>query len=189
MRDVISRREGGSVGGRTSLADVCTKGIARKGRHMHRKTDRCRQEGEPVKLRKRRLGDHRVRILIVDDAAIFRKALWLFLLTEPIFELVGMACDGSEAIGKVEKLKPDLVIMDTLMPVMSGVEATRLITTRFPGTIVIGLSSVDSHAAREAMLNAGAADFFGKIEALYTLMPAIRRYTADRSRRERQGCA
>ncbi len=155
---------------------------------MHRKTDLCRQEGKPVKLRKRRMGARSVRILIVDDTAIFRKALWLFLLTEPIFELVGMACDGSEAIGKVEKLKPDLVIMDTLMPVMGGVEATRMITTRFPGTIVIGLSSVDTEAAREAMLNAGAADFFGKIEALDTLMPAIQRCIAARNPHKSKGC-
>lgn len=110
-------------------------------------------------------------------------------MTEPIFELVGMAFDGLEAIGRVEKLKPDLVIMDTVMPVMGGVEATRMITTRFPGTIVIGLTADDTYAAREAMLNAGATEFFEKSEALDSLKSAILRCVAARKRCERSGCA
>ncbi len=128
--------------------------------------------------------DHGVSILIVDDDETFQKAIRRFLSDDPTLKIVGVAYDGLEAQDKVQELKPDLVLMDALMPVMGGVEATRLITARFPGTIVIGLSSVDTHAMREAMLNAGAVELFGKIDVVKELIPAIQGYIAARNLRE-----
>ncbi len=155
---------------------------------MHQEASQCSPDEEPLTDRKTGSGTHRVRILIVDDSVSFRTALDRFLSSESSVELVGVACDGLEALDKVQELKPDLVIMDSIMPVMGGVEATRMITARFPGMLVIGLSFVDTHAVREAMLNAGAADFFGKIEAIDQLIPAIQRHIAARNRRESKGC-
>lgn len=119
------------------------------------------------------LDDRKQRILIVDDSSLMVRILSSLISAEPSLEIVGDASNGLDALGKVEELKPDLVIMDIRMPVMDGIEATRRIKAEFPGTIVIGLTSDVSDHVREMMVNAGATEFLDKINAADHLVPTI----------------
>lgn len=88
-----------------------------------------------------------VRILVVDDTALFRRSLAELIDQQEDFELVGEADNGLEGVEKASALKPDLVVMDIEMPVMDGVEATRLIRERVAGARVVMLtvSEADEH--------------------------------------------
>src|SRR3990172_7907954 len=81
-----------------------------------------------------RFNGQRVRVLIVDDHAILRQALRQLLEQHSELEIVGDASSGREAVAAVEKLMPDVVLMDMVMPGLSGLEATRQIPKRFPKT-------------------------------------------------------
>ncbi len=72
-----------------------------------------------------------IKVLIVDDHPVVLKGLSFFLQTQPNIKLVGQAMNGEEAVAQVEKLRPDVVLMDLKMPVMDGIEATRNITSRY----------------------------------------------------------
>ena len=76
-------------------------------------------------------------------------------------EVVGEAADGSEALEMVEKLRPDVVLMDALMPVMNGVEATREIRKRYPDVTVLGFTAASVEAVQD-MIQAGAVAVFEK---------------------------
>ena len=73
-----------------------------------------------------------IRVLIADDHAIVRKGIRALLATERDIQVVGEARDGQEAIAESERLQPDVVLMDLVMPVVSGVEATRHIVVHLP---------------------------------------------------------
>ncbi len=73
-----------------------------------------------------------IRVLIADDHAIVRKGLTVLLATERDIKVVGEAQDGLEAVEKAGSLKPDVVLMDLVMPRMDGIEATRKITEAHP---------------------------------------------------------
>jgi DNA-binding NarL/FixJ family response regulator len=75
-----------------------------------------------------------IRILITDDHAIVRKGLTVLLATERDIKVVGEAQDGQEAVEKAGSLKPDVVLMDLVMPRMDGIEATRRISPASPPT-------------------------------------------------------
>ena len=81
-----------------------------------------------------------VKVLLVDDHAILRQGVHALLAREPDLLVVGEAGDGEEALAAVARLKPDVVIMDIVMPRMNGLEATRLIKERHPDTRVLILS-------------------------------------------------
>src|SRR5436190_876775 len=83
-----------------------------------------------------------IRILIVDDHAVVRQGLRMFLGLDPELEVVGEAADGSEAIRKARELKPDVVLMDLLMPVMDGITAIGVLRREVPDTEVLALTSV-----------------------------------------------
>jgi len=72
-------------------------------------------------------------------------------------EIVGEASNGSEAVACADRLQPSIVVMDVSMPIMNGIEATRVIKERHPDTIVIGLSVQVGGLNEEAVKNAGAA--------------------------------
>ena len=97
-----------------------------------------------------------VKVLVVDDLPDARFILKKRLERERVFDVVGEAANGQEAIDLCEQLSPDVVIMDFRMPVMDGLEATREIKDRFPSIEVIGFTAYEDPNMREAMISAGA---------------------------------
>lgn len=116
----------------------------------------------------------KIRVLVVDDHAIVRDGIYALLGLMPDIELVGEAANGREAIEKVEKLLPDIVLMDVAMPLMDGLEATRRICKQFPRTKVIALTQYDDHEFVFPMFEAGARGFICKTAASSELVTAIR---------------
>ena len=98
-----------------------------------------------------------VRVLLVDDLRVVRKAVERLLSVEPDVEVVGEAVDGLDAVEQVERLAPDVVVMDASMPRLNGVEATRRIREAFPQVTVVGLSMHAADYMARPMLEAGAA--------------------------------
>ena len=109
-----------------------------------------------------RAGGQRIRVLIVDDHAILRQALRQLLELHPEVEVVGDAGNGREAIAATEKLLPDVVLMDMVMPGLNGVEATRQIRKRFPKTRVLILTGYMEDEQIIAALRAGASGYVVK---------------------------
>ena len=97
-----------------------------------------------------------VKVLVVDDLPDARFILRKRLERERVFEIVGEAANGQEAVDLVEELRPDVVVMDFRMPVMDGLEATRIIREKYPEIEVIGFTAYEDPNMREAMLLAGA---------------------------------
>ena len=85
-----------------------------------------------------------IRVVIVDDHALFRRGLDLVLSEEPDIKVVGEAADGIEAVHRAEEMAPDVVVMDVRMPRSTGIEAARRIRERLPDTKVIMLTVSDS---------------------------------------------
>jgi len=118
-----------------------------------------------------------IRVLIVDDHTVVREGLRTFLELQDGMEIAGEAADGAEALTLAEQLRPDVVLMDLVMPELDGVEAMRLLRERVPGARVIVLTSfVDDERLLPAM-RAGAAGYLLKNVQPPELARAIR--TAD----------
>jgi DNA-binding NarL/FixJ family response regulator len=98
-----------------------------------------------------------IRVLLVDDQQSARKGLIAILTFFPEILVVGEAANGEEAVQLVAEQQPDVVVMDLQMPVMDGVEATRLIKTRWPTIKVIVLTV---HATRRVEAHAAGADIY-----------------------------
>src|SRR3979490_2771987 len=100
-----------------------------------------------------------IRILLADDHARVRQGFRLILNSQPDMEIIGGVGNGREALEAVEKLHPDVVVMDVAMPELNGIEATRRITAAFPRTRILALSMhKDSVYVRE-ILRAGARGY------------------------------
>lgn len=115
-----------------------------------------------------------IRVLIVDDHAVVRSGLGKFLLVNHDLQLVGEAADGAEAIQMVALHKPDVVLMDLMMPGMDGVTATRNIKQKYPATRVIALTSFSEPAMVQGALQAGAVGYLQKNVSANELASAIR---------------
>ncbi|MCA0453710.1 MAG: response regulator transcription factor [Chloroflexi bacterium] len=115
-----------------------------------------------------------IRMLLVDDHAVVRQGLKMFFKGEPDFEIVGEASNGLQAIDMVRQLKPDVVLMDLLMPQMGGVEATGIIRRELPDTEVIALTSVLEDASVVGAIKAGAIGYLLKDTDGPELLRAIR---------------
>lgn len=113
------------------------------------------------------------RVLIVDDVAASREALRRALAFDASIEVVGEAGSGTEAVTRAEDLQPHLVLMDVRMPEGDGVEATRVIMDRLPGTKVVALTVHDDVATVREMLEAGATGYFLKGGAVDDLLSAV----------------
>ena len=83
-----------------------------------------------------------IRILIADDHDVVRQGLRTFLEIDPELEVVGEAADGHQAVRLAHRLRPDVVLMDLLMPEMDGIAATQLIRQELPDTEVVALTCV-----------------------------------------------
>jgi DNA-binding NarL/FixJ family response regulator len=103
-----------------------------------------------------------IRILVVDDHSVVRQGLKMFLGLDPELDVIGEAVDGAEAIKKVKELKPDVVLMDLLMPVMDGITAIGIIRRDYPDTEVIALTSVLEDASVIGAVRAGAIGYLLK---------------------------
>jgi DNA-binding NarL/FixJ family response regulator len=115
------------------------------------------------------------RILLADDHDLIRAGLCEILSRERDLEVVGEATDGLEAIALCRILRPDLVVMDVLMPRMDGLEATRRIKAYQPEVIVLMVSSYENHEYLFEALKAGAAGYVLKDALTSRLVNAIRR--------------
>lgn len=117
----------------------------------------------------------KIRVIIVDDHEMVRRGLSDFLRIFKEFSLVGEASNGEEAIKKCTILKPDIVLMDLVMPKMNGVEAIRIIHDRFPDIQIIAMSSYDDERLVPAALDAGAISFLQKNVTMNELADSIRK--------------
>jgi DNA-binding NarL/FixJ family response regulator len=116
----------------------------------------------------------RLRLLLVDDQAMFREGLRLLLGQQADFEIVGEAGDGLAALESVRRITPDVVLMDLRMPNLGGAEATRRIKAEAPAVKVIVLTTFEEDEEVFSALRAGAAGFLLKDSPSEKLCEAIR---------------
>ncbi len=116
-----------------------------------------------------------LRVLLVDDHEVMRQGLAQLVAQEPDMEIVGEGGSGEQALELTERLQPDAVIMDISLPGMSGIEATRRLTSAHPDLRVVGLSIHDEQGVAAAMRHAGAVEYLNKGGAAQELVAAIRR--------------
>jgi DNA-binding NarL/FixJ family response regulator len=118
--------------------------------------------------------DAPIRVLLVDDHAMVRRGMRDFLELHDDIEVVGEAADGSEAVERAEELRPDIVVMDLMMPNLDGIEATARIKAAHPELEVIALTSFIEEARVVAAIEAGASGFLLKDAEADELAAAIR---------------
>ncbi|MDX1688889.1 MAG: response regulator transcription factor [Candidatus Promineifilaceae bacterium] len=116
----------------------------------------------------------KIRVMVVDDHLVVREGLITLLETFPDFKLVGEASSGKEAIRLCEQLEPDVILMDLVMPDLSGVEATRTIRQRFPDSQVLAVTSFKETEMVRGVLEAGAIGYLLKTVSAEELAEAIR---------------
>ena len=115
-----------------------------------------------------------INILLVDDHAVVRSGLSKFLLVNKDLKLVGEASDGAEAVQMVSLHKPDVVLMDLMMPGVDGITATREIHQKYPNVKVIVLTSFHDQNMVQGALQAGAIGYLQKNVTAKELEIAIR---------------
>lgn len=115
-----------------------------------------------------------IRIVLADDHSVVRQGLRLFLKYDPDLEVVGEASDGAEALRLAHELKPDVVLMDLLMPGMDGITATAAIRREVPETEVLALTSVLEDALVVGAVRAGAIGYLLKDTQAEALCQAIK---------------
>ena len=115
-----------------------------------------------------------IRVLLVDDQAVVRRALRVRFHLEPDLEVVGEASSGSEALSLAQTLTPDVVLMDLAMPGMDGIEATAALRRVVQQSVVVILSIYDDAQTRGRAQAAGAVAFVEKRGDTETLLSAIR---------------
>ena len=115
-----------------------------------------------------------IRILIADDHAIVREGLRALIATEPGLELVSEASDGLEAVSKVSALKPDVILLDMMMPRLDGIGAITEIKKQFPEAKILVLTSFVDDEKVFAALKAGALGYLLKDSSPQELLNAIR---------------
>ena len=115
-----------------------------------------------------------IRVMLVDDHAVVRSGLGAFLSVMPDLELVGEAENGDEAVVRCGLLKPDVILMDLIMPGMDGITATRRIHEKYPNVHVLALTSFEEDTLIQGALEAGATGYLMKNVSARELATAIR---------------
>ncbi|MEX1138071.1 MAG: response regulator transcription factor [Bacteroidota bacterium] len=119
----------------------------------------------------------KIRVLLADDHAEFRRLVCEFLNKMPNVSVVGEAADGKKAVEQVARLNPDLVLMDISMPEQNGIEATRIIKQRWPHTLVVIATTHDNQIYRLQAEEAKADGYVMKsdlkpvLESIFGLVP------------------
>ncbi|GHI85191.1 response regulator transcription factor [Streptomyces xanthophaeus] len=119
-----------------------------------------------------------IRVVLTDDQPLVRAALQMVITDTADIEVVGEADNGAEAVRLTAELAPDVVVMDLRMPVMDGIEATRLITAGTGATRVVVLTTFDDDESVYGALRAGASGFLVKDMALDDILGAVRTVAA-----------
>jgi len=114
-----------------------------------------------------------VRVLVVDDHALFAEALMLTLAIDERIEIVGSASSGGEAVALAEALRPDVVLMDVHMPGMDGIEAARQVRRVSPRSRVVIVTATRSSELSAYALAAGAVRYLTKDTPALKLIDAI----------------
>jgi NarL family two-component system response regulator LiaR len=114
-----------------------------------------------------------IRVLVADDHAIVRKGIRALLATEPDIEVVGEAENGREAVTEAERLQPDVILMDLVMPEVDGIEAIRRITGRQPEARILVLTSFAADDKVFPAIKAGALGYLLKDSGPEELVQAI----------------
>jgi two-component system, NarL family, response regulator LiaR len=121
-----------------------------------------------------------IRVMLVDDHTVVRSGLGAFLTAFDDFELVGEAASGERAVLLCQQVKPDVVLMDLMMPGMDGATATKLIREKHPEIQVIALTSFKERDLVEKALQAGAIGYLLKDVSADELAKAIRSAAAGK---------
>jgi DNA-binding NarL/FixJ family response regulator len=116
----------------------------------------------------------RISVLLADDHPILREGLRALLEAQDDIEVVGEAKNGREAVKLTRKLRPAVVFMDIAMPLLNGLEATRMIVNSVPGTKVIILSAEDDGAFVDQATELGAVGYLPKASCAHLLPKAVR---------------
>jgi DNA-binding NarL/FixJ family response regulator len=127
------------------------------------------------------MSDQRLRILVVDDQPNVRRAVRNLLASRPDWEICGEAANGWEAIEQTQQLHPDVIIMDMTMPGLNGLDATRQIHDRFPGSQVLILTFHDFAGLAQLAREAGAQGCVLKGHASEFLVQAVERVSGSQS--------
>lgn len=119
-----------------------------------------------------------IRVMVVDDQLLMRGALEHFVSSAEGLVLVGAAANGVEAVAGVQKLAPDVVLMDLQMPEMDGVEATRVITERWPSVRVLAITTFSSEHYLVPALQAGVQGYIAKDSRPEDVIEGIRKVSS-----------
>ncbi len=124
----------------------------------------------------------KLRVMVVDDHALFRRGLEMVLAQEPDIDLVGEASDGAEAVDRATELMPDVVLMDVRMPRRSGIEAAGQIKDLLPHAKILMLTISDEEADLYEAIKAGASGYLLKEIPIEEVADAIRSVWQGQSR-------
>lgn len=122
-----------------------------------------------------------IRVLIVDDQVIVCEGLKVVLNAAPTIEVAGLAYNGAQAVEAVESVRPDLVLMDLKMPIMTGIRATQVLRERYPDLPVLVLTTYDEDDWVIDAIRAGAAGYLLKDSSSDQLIAAIEGTIAGRT--------
>ena len=122
-----------------------------------------------------------IRVMLVDDHALIRQGLGKILGLDPELEVVAEASDGAAAVASVRQHQPDVVLMDINMPVMNGLEATRIIKQEYPEIGVIALTIHDDEEYVFELVNIGVSGYVLKDVEAETLIDAVKQVAAGKS--------
>ncbi len=115
-----------------------------------------------------------IRLLIIDDHEMVREGLKAMLSAEPDFAIVGDAANAEQAFALIERLRPDIILLDIRLPGTSGIEVCRTVTERYPETAVIILTTFTDESLVEQCIKAGARGFIVKDIERFDLKRSIR---------------
>lgn len=130
-----------------------------------------------------------IRVLLVDDHSVVRQGLRMFLELDPALEIVGEAVNGADALQKAHALRPDVILMDLMMPVMDGISAIEILRRDLPDSEILALTSVLEDEAIYRAMRAGAIGYLLKDTEARELRHAIKAAAAGQVQLSPQAAA